>query len=214
MKKVIPAIILALIALCRPACAIGQLTVSEAFVSAPTSVFPLLDDMTRLDMLDYFNSAMTTASTNSLEGQSRITLLEPRKAMIEMTNSSVYELDLLLTSKSDTLITVISTVSTPAHDSQLAVYSSDWSKNVTDQVFEKPSLDDWLTTDGKANRGDVEALVPFLLIGYTFDPESEILVLTNNTKEFLSTDIYDIVAPFLNQQLKYKWNGKKFVAAQ
>ena len=30
------------------------LTASEAFTSAPRSVFPLLDNNTRLDMVDYF----------------------------------------------------------------------------------------------------------------------------------------------------------------
>lgn len=162
-------------------------------------------------MIDYFNSSMSTASTNALSGKSRITSLSPDKLTIEMTNASTYELDLLKTAKGDTLIALISTVATPAHDSQLAVYSHDWSTNITGNIFDKPVLDDWLTPSGKDNKGDVEALVPFLLIGYTYDPTMSILTLTNNTQEFLSPDIYEIVSDYFLPTITYKWDGKHLV---
>ena len=65
--------------------AFAQLTASRAFAEAPQSVFPLLDHNTRLDMIDYFNSGMTTASKNNMDGKSRITALTPNKVEISMT---------------------------------------------------------------------------------------------------------------------------------
>lgn len=214
MNRLFISILLAIVAISYPPLTMGQLNASEAFINAPKSVFPLLDQLTKLDMVDYYNNAMSTPSTNALAGKSRITLLNPRKLTVEMTNSSTYELDLLTTNQGDTFIALISTVATPAHDSQLAVYSHDWNNNITEQVFEKPVLDDWLTSEGKNNKGDVEVLVPFLLIGYTYNPETSTLLLTNNTKEFLSSDIYDIVAPYFHSTLEYKWNGKKFTLSR
>lgn len=214
MKKILSSLIISAICLGCPNFISGQLTASQAFIDAPKSVFPLLDYMSKLDMVDYFNNSLSTPSTNALNGKSRIVAMEPLKICVEMTNSSTYELDLLTTAKGDTVIALISTVATPAHDSQLTVYSSDWSTNITEKIFDKPVLDDWLTAEGKSNKGDVEALVPFLLIGYTYNPESNLLTLTNNTKEFLSTDIYDIVAPYFLSSLNYKWDGKKFVVSK
>ena len=36
--------------------AMAQLTARTAFAEAPSSVFPLLDKLTRLDMIDYFEA--------------------------------------------------------------------------------------------------------------------------------------------------------------
>lgn len=47
----------------------AQLTASKAFADAPASVFPLLNRNARLDMIDYFNGGMSTASTNALPRQ-------------------------------------------------------------------------------------------------------------------------------------------------
>ncbi len=73
-------------------------------------------------------------------------------------------------------------------------------------------MKDWLTAEGKKNAQDVESLVPFMLINYSYDPASATLTLTNNTASFMSDDIYSLVADYLKPQLTYKWNGRKFVA--
>lgn len=192
--------------------AYAQLTASDAFVSAPAAVFPLLNNSTRLDMIDYFNSGSSTTSTNALKGKSRIVSLETSKLSIDMTDASSYELVILPKKGGGSLIGLISTVATPAPDSNLGVYSDDWKSNITETVFKKPVLVDWLSAEGKKNKDEVEMLVPFLLISYDFDPKSGVLTLTNNTKQFLSEDVYSIVSPYFLPSLKYKWDGKAFSA--
>ncbi len=184
----------------------AQLTAAEAFVNAPRNVFPLLDKNTRLDMIDYFNSGSATPSTNQLQGKSRITELTPASVKISMTDASSYQLA-LLPAGNDTVIALISTVATPAPDSNLAFYKSDWTVLNAADFFSKPSLKDWLTNGGKID--DVEGLVPFLLISYDYDPGTTVMTLTNNTKQFLSDDVYDIVGSYLSPALSYKWDGKK-----
>ncbi len=51
------------------AMAYPQLTATEAFSSAPASVLPLIDYITRLDMIDYYNSGSATASKNVMQGR-------------------------------------------------------------------------------------------------------------------------------------------------
>lgn len=189
--------------------AAAQLTAAGAFADAPASVFPLVERSARLDMIDYFNHGMDTPTPNVYSGQARITSLTPERLTMEMTEASSYEID-LLPAASDTLIAVISTVASPQPDSRIAVYSRDWKNNLTTTTFSRPTLESWLTDAGKKSRGEVEALVPFLLISYAYDPANRTLTLTNNTKAFLSADVYEIVAPYLKPALTYSWTGKRF----
>ncbi len=200
------AVAVALVAM--PTAMSAQLTASAAFTDAPQSVFPLLDRNTRLDMIDYFSNGMSTPSTNMLNGKSRVTSISPMKVGVEMTDASTYEIA-LLPAKSDTLVAVISTVATPSPDSRLTVYSRDFNQ-LPAAAFVRPEVKDWLTPEGKKNSEEVDILVPFMLVSYTYDPDSRILTLTNNTGKFLSADVYEIVKPYLMETLTYQWDGSKF----
>ncbi|MDE7025497.1 MAG: DUF3256 family protein [Paramuribaculum sp.] len=187
--------------------AFAQLTASKAFVEAPRNVLPLLDRNARLDMLDYFNSGLTTKTSNKLNGSSAVTAVSPEQVAVQMTDASICHIA-VIPSSNDSLIAVIATVNTPAPDSKMTVYSSDFKRDLTTSVFSKPTLKEWLT-DG-SSLGTVEAMVPFLLISYSYDPATGILTLSNNTETFLSEDIYTIVEPYLKKEIRYKWTGKKF----
>lgn len=187
--------------------AYAQLTASKAFVEAPRNVMPLLDRNARLDMLDYFNSGLSTKTANKLNGASAITAASPMQIAVQLTDASTCHFA-MLPAQSDTLVAVISTVSTPAPDSKMTVYSSDYSRDLTPSVLAKPTLKEWLTDTSMLST--VESMVPFLLISYSYDPGSGLLTLTNNTKQFLSEDVYAIVEPYLKKSISYKWTGKKF----
>lgn len=182
---------------------------ADFFVDAPQGVFPLLDRNTRLDMVDYFNSHLDTPSANMLDGKSRIADLSPLSVAIEMSAASDYQL-FLLESRNDTIIGVITTIKAPAADSRIDFYNKQWERLDASTYFAKPSLDDWLTPDGKKNKADVQAFVPFALISYTYSPSANNLTLTNNTKQFFSPDIYEIVGGFLLPEKVYEWNGRNF----
>lgn len=201
-----------LIALIAPG-AHAQLTASKAFATAPQSVFPLLDANTRLDMVDYYNSNLSTPSANKLQGRSRVTALSDKAISVELSPSSSAEI-IILPAGNDSIIGLISTVATPAPDSHISLYSRDWKALDTARYFSKPLLVDWLTDSGRKNRGQVEAMVPFLLISYAWDPATSTLTLTNNTRQFLSEDIYSIVAPYMKESLAYTWQGRQFQAVK
>ncbi|MDE5786108.1 MAG: DUF3256 family protein, partial [Duncaniella sp.] len=176
---------------------------------APNSVFPLLDNSTRMDMIDYFNSGMTNTSTNNLKGQSAVTALSDKTLSVKMTDSSTAQIA-VLDAGSGQVIAVISTVAAPGLDSSIAFFDADWSPLPDGNYFAKPSIDDWLTDEGKANKAEVEMQVPFMLASYNYDPATGKLLLINNLNRFLDEDIYEIVSPYLRPTLSYTWNGKKF----
>lgn len=190
--------------------ATGQtLTASDAFVAAPRKIMPLLDNNARLDMIDYFKTEMTNATSNAYGGRSRITSMSDGELTATLTDATRCQIAILPDGK-EGLIALITTVSTPEHDSRMSVYSPDWSNDVTRQVFTRPTLADWLTADGKKNADVVETTVPFLLISYRYDPATQTLTLTNNSEEFLGKDVYDIVRPYVLDKIDYRFDGRRF----
>jgi len=184
----------------------AQLSAANAFASAPATIFPLLDKSTRLDMLDYFNASLSNESTNALNGKSRITALTAESATIKMTDASTVQIFILPTAAGDSIVGIITTVATPGHDSSLTLYARNWTK--LNDRFKAPKLTDWIID--KKNTAEVEFVIPFMLTGYTYDPTTATLTLTNNLENFLSKDIYSTVAPLMRQQLVYRWTGRRF----
>lgn len=185
-------------------------TIEAAFKTAPAEVFPLIDKSARLDMIDYYGSTNNIGAENALSGRSRITEIVPGSMRIAMTSASRYQL-VDLPVAADTLIAVISTILTPAPDSKMAIYGSDWTPMPTEKIFKVPELKDWMTSQGKKNKDEVEILVPFMLIGYDFNPETKTLTLINNMSSFLSKEVYEKVQSCFCDKLEYRWNGKKFM---
>lgn len=185
-------------------------SIDEVFKSAPSQILPLLDNTARLDMLDYYNSGMSNSTDNNLGGGSAITGRGAERMDLKITDASTMELA-LLPAQNDSLIVVISTVMTPVADSKISVFSSDWKQNLTGKVIRVPELDDWLTPAGKKHKADVMQIVPFMLVEYDYNPETQILTFTNNTHHFVGDEIYQIVEGYLYPKMVYKWSGKNFV---
>lgn len=197
----------ALVAAAMPVSA--QMTAADALKTIPDKLMPLLDKNTRLDMIDYYNSGSSTPSKNAMAGKSRILSLTPDHAVIELTSASSCEIA-ILPAGNDTLIALVNTVATPAPDSKLKIYTSDWSNDVTDKVFVAPTIDDWLTDEGKKNIDEVETMVPFMLAGGTFSNDGGTqYLLTNKIAQFLTEEVYKPMSSYFKPSITYKWNGKK-----
>lgn len=207
MKKTI-SLILAVAAILLSPVTTWAITASEAFASAPSVVFPLLERNARLDMIDYFNSGSSTPSKNKLSGQARITAITDKTLSFAMSGASSYDV-IVLPCGGDEIIALIETVATPVPDSNISFYDTDWNK-LDGKYLEVPQLKHWLTDEGKENQSMVEVMMPFMLVGYEYDAETAMLTLTNNVSQFLSEDIYSQISPYLRSSLTYKWNGKRF----
>lgn len=186
---------------------------ANAFKNAPSTIIPLLSTDTRLDMIDYFTSNMSTPSKNQWGGKSVIDAMTPESMHIVLTPASELQI-IALPAGADSLIAVISTVSTPAPDSKMTVYSSDWRQNLTAKTFTAPDIKDWLTDEGRRNSDMVEMHLPFMLVSYVYEPASKMLTLTNNSQSFLAQEVYEMLQPYLRETLTYHWNGKKFEAVK
>ncbi|MBE6318451.1 MAG: DUF3256 family protein [Bacteroidales bacterium] len=176
------------------------------FIEAPDSIFPSIEERTRRDMIDYYESGYNRPSLNVFEDSSVITCCD--STCIEIKASKVLQYQLSMPAKN--LIVLISTHSIPMYDSEIAFYDFEWEKQPVEKYFTAPSLTDWLTNDGKKVRDDVENAVPFIIASYNFDVESGVLTITNQLKDYFGKNTWRQVSKWLSPQLKYKWNGKHF----
>lgn len=184
------------------------LTPSVAFADAPASVFPTIDRMTRLDMLDYFNSGSDKPSKNALAGNARVLSLTDSQIKVETSGVQTVEIS-LLPLKVDTLLVVVTTIKTPVADSSVDVYTSRW-QPVRNEMFAAPGLEQWMLPEAKEQKEDLENLYPFTLASATFNPQDGVLTLTNNLGEYLPEIESKGREKLLRSSLSYRWNGKRF----
>lgn len=202
----IVALLAATVAAAVPATA--RLTARDAFFAAPASVMPLLDSMTRMDMVDYFSSGMDRKMTNILQGESNITGMSDDAITVATTGSTTMTIALLPAGK-DTILGVITTYALPGGDSKIDFYDRRWKALETKRYFKAPTLDDWLAVKGRA-ADDVRTLLPFVIADYTYDPASGMLTARSNVREMASIGDFDSIVPSIRPEIKYQWTGKKF----
>lgn len=203
MKRILLAILLAVTTLTG---SFARTTASTVFASAPRGIFPLLDQTTRLDMIDYYNGGVESKSENTLGGGASINDMTDQSLTVKLTDASSCQL-FLLEMGGDTIVGLINTVKDPAPDSRIEFYTTEW-ETFGSNIFNRPELQDWVKN--KKNLSEVQALVPFLLVSYEYIPSDNKLIMTNNTRQFLTDDVYSIVAPYIYDSKVMVWNGKQF----
>lgn len=185
----------------------AQLTAQHAFAMAPREVFPMLSNLTRLDMIDYYASGARTSSTNLLGGRSRIEHASPVQLRVKMSDVSTYTITILPSGR-DSVIALTAEILTPVPDGYLTLYDSSW-KPLATKRFKVPGLKDWVLPSGRKVMDDIENQVPFVPVTYTLDPETLILTLTQNVGDLIPAEEYAKVKDYLRAELRYRWTGSK-----
>jgi hypothetical protein len=186
-------------------------TAADYFVSAPTSIFPTIDVMTRMDMIDYFQAGSSKASANLMGGDCRVTSNSYGKITVSTSAVSDYTIDLLPapSAKRQTIVMVTRTLKTPTEDSSVKFYDCNW-KPLGD-LLPMPALREWVLPSAKKQMDDIENAVPFVMATLTYDPATQNATLTNNIQEYIGQESKELVDKTIAKSLSYHWNGKKFV---
>lgn len=191
----------------KPSEKTDSLTAADFFANAPLRIFPTIDRTTRLDMLDYYRSGSDKPSKNAFKGNARVLAASP--SQITFSTSDVQEVELsLIPHRGDTLLMVITTVSTPAPDSEVRFYTTAW-EPVDRGLFIVPQLSEWIAPEGADRRDDLENLYPITLARAVYDPSTRTLTLQNKLGDFLAPGEGSWADGLLRGELVYRWNGKK-----
>lgn len=188
--------------------------VADLFVKAPRSVLPLLEQSSRLDMVDYFRSGMSTPSSNVMDGKARITDMSDRSLTLEISNVSTLQMVLLPFGKEGNVICCIFTLKTPQPDSWVEFYSTDWTRMDTGRFFREPSVSDWLTREGRRHYGEICEQLPFVLAScecvFPGDSGTCELVMKNQMDSYFDPEQYDRLRQWMEPELTFRWTGKMF----
>lgn len=206
MKRLLYALILTL--LCAVAPAMARTTAKQAFVTAPRELFPTIDSLTRLDMIDYYESGSATPSKNRFGGGSRVSALSEDSITVETSPATTVTL-YTLPSKGDTLLLAVTTMSLPAPDAMAALYTSKWEPLPPKAALPSHNqLKLWLLKCTKEQRQLVENLVPFIPASYSL--RGNRLTITSTLDRLLPADDYQQVVPFLRSSISYSWDGQRW----
>ncbi len=189
--------------------ATAQVTPQSAFTSAPNSVYPLLEQSARLDLIDYATSGIDKTIVNHLSDSCRITVCNDFELTIETEGGLSYSF-FPLQRKSETIIMLITTVDTPDADSTVKFYTHNWKQIPTNDILQLPSMKDWTKKIDKQQRKMLDEQLPFLTVEAKYDPATTSLTFTPTPGDYIDADNLDNVKSLLLSQITYKWNGKKF----
>lgn len=184
---------------------------ADVFVGAPREIMPLLDKNSRLDMVDYFNSGLTTPSKNLFDGKARVTALQPETISLQTSGAESYTIAVLPVGKSF-VIAVIQTLAMPEPDSNIKFYDAKWRQLDGSRYMKAPVMADWLTGAGRKNRKAVDDTVPFVTAEYVYDAATGQLTVTQQLERTLGKDAYAGIKEYVKPQLTYSWKGGKFKA--
>lgn len=207
MNKGIKQLILTL-SLCAAMQCGAQLTSKKVFIEAPFDVIPTLPQLSRLDMIDYFEGGITKAVPTLFNDEAIIKALEDNH--INVTTSESSAVDLYTTAiGNDSVIVFIETMMIPAQDSKVTLYDTEW--NVI-ETLDGGTLEDWITPEAsKAKKlNDTMNTVSFMTSRANFDPMDGILTFVSTIDETLTQDDFTRVKDDLKQSREFKIGIKGF----
>lgn len=181
----------------------------DAFVGGDKLFFPTIDYMTRLDMVDYFESGSPKASLNSFEEDARVVQLSDD--MVTVTQGDILTTSfVILPYGKKQIVMVINTFAANPSDSQIKFYDDNLDELPADKFLKQMKLEDWVGKLSNAERIDMENALPFMTATASYDPATLTLTLTPTVVGMLDEPAKKVVEPKLAKSVTYKWNGKKF----
>lgn len=181
-------------------------TAADFFLDMPNKHLPLLDRNTRLDMLDYFNAGLETASKTGLGGQARILSNHPARLLLQVSRDATVEIA-LVKAANDTLVALIETVKTPIHDSSVTVMNKDFSNP------RSIPMPDVALMAGKANAKILKSLTmpEMVFISASFDPANNSFIFTDNTAEYYPASELPEAARLMRKQVHGVLKNDRFI---
>ncbi|MDE7385770.1 MAG: DUF3256 family protein [Muribaculaceae bacterium] len=185
----------------------SALTPREAFIKAPADIIETIDSITRLDMLDYYDSGSSVASRNAFGGEASVR--SANDVSITVSTSNVAEVTLIpLAAGRDSVLLVINTLALPTPDSYAVTYDQNWHLATGMSLPDHNSLDLWMLPSGRNVRDKIENAIPFVPAIYTFNDGT--LTMTQTLSKLIPADDYTFVKPYLRPSISFKWTGKNW----
>lgn len=170
------------------------------------AAFDAISATTRLDMLDYAHSGLTTPSNNRQGGVARITSLSDMSIKLTPATSVEASLDVLTAGK-DTILMVIETLPLPQKDSRISFYDTQW-RPLKKAPLDTPKLSDWIDTKDKTTLEQAQLQIPFMLSTAEYNHDTRTLTLTNSMDRYFVPEDTPSAMAHLHKRLEFRLDDK------
>lgn len=192
------------------------LTARQLFLNLPDSLFQLLTDVNRADCIDFLESNMKAKVTNKFNTPSEMTQLNDSYIQIQLTEHSNWQMKVLSVNDSTQVICTAMTYEGPVKDSQIRFYDTAWQELDTHQYIpEMPrSADAFITSSPQQEVPEEFSIwkksLDMLLMQAELSADSDSLLFTFTTPDYVDTETAEKLEPFLCRTMKFCWNNSCF----
>lgn len=194
--------------------------VEDAFFALPDSAMDLLNVGERMDMVDRYKAGTDRNDTTVRVLVNRIDTIAGDYMKVRLTRVSDVQLKLLPLGKGKgQMLAVVYTIGSDrtAGDSRISFYQVQGDTLAAmrqKKIFRSPDVKDFfsLPKDAELSMSEIETLVPFPTVVYTFSPDDADNTLTARLTvgEYMVPDDYKEIKRYERDALPYFWNGKEF----
>lgn len=189
-------------------------SMKDFWITMPDSVVPYLSMAMRAELAECQGRNMRAEVKNRLEGTTVLDTLTDDYLSVRLSESSEMQIKRLRTD-GDSVFCVIRTYQGPVADSQMSLYTADWTPIDAKHLFDgkcikcvRRMLVARPDAMSQSQFDSLAQMVDPLLVKLTLSADSDELIVTADT-QMLKNDDKKTVAPIL-MKIKYKWNGEVF----
>ena len=191
-------------------------SIEKLYVQMPDILNPTLSSQNRLELLEYHKAHQSDSTTNRFGNMAYLMLMDTvnQRVIVKNTESSTFEMKLNRLADSTLCIGIIRTACAPVCQSTIEFYDTAW--NVIPLRFVPPKASEWLI-EKKTNTEQIDdnwlhKSLDISFVSMTFSNENNIIMLKNNTLDFLSVADQKILKPLISDKIfRYKLKNSSWL---
>lgn len=193
-----------------------RLTARQAFEEVNVPALDLLTPTMRGDLLAYHDAGTPREVVNAMGGMSSLEQpVTDSYVSCIITPVSKATIKVLPCGKEDVAMLIYTIAGEgQAADSQLMFFDPEMKELRQEKYIRLASIDDFIETphdrDGAILKKELLGLIPFPTVEYVASPDNDGLTARLTVADYMGAEDLHRLKPYLRQEVKYSWNGKKF----
>ena len=193
-----------------------RLTARQAFEEVDVPALDLLTPTMRGDLLAYHDAGTPREVVNAMGGMSSLEQpVTDSYVSCIITPVSKATVKVLPCGKEDVAMLIYTIAGEgQAADSQLMFFDPEMKELRQEKYIRLASIDDFIETphdrDGAILKKELLGLIPFPTVEYVASPDNDGLTARLTVADYMGAEDLHRLKPYLRQEVKYSWNGKKF----
>jgi len=196
-------------------CVMSQ-TIENLFVNMPDILNPTLTKQNRLELLEYHKAGQGDSVANRFDHQALLLNFDTlqQQIVVKNTPSSTFEMKIIHSQDSTSIIGIIRTVCTPVCQSAVEFYDTAW--NIIPVKFTVPKAIEWVDLNSipsdKIDLNWINNLMDISFISFSFSQKDQSLMAKNCTLDFISAEDRKVIAPYVTDKpISFVLKGRTWI---